>query len=294
MKKNFNCLIIGLGQIGMMYDYYKKTDVYLSHATSVLNLKRTKLYGAVDISKERRKLFTKKYRIKTFKNIKDIKKKNFDFIILSTPTKTHYNLIRNITTNFRIKVLLCEKPFTNNFKEGSKIYDITKKKFKIFVNYPRIIDPSLNILRNKIFKLSKIKGEVFYSKSLKNNGSHFINLFNVLFGKPISIKKIFNRRDVFLINFKNAEIKFTKKNKNKTNNFYLENKDLKIDYRYTNKNIFILKNKKKKIVPSFNNKINFHVIKNIEKFLLGEKVKLCTAKKALETLKIIKKIEEIN
>ena len=74
----------------------------------------------------------------------------------------------------------------------------------------------------------------------------------------------------------------------------MENKDLKIDYRYTSKHIFIYKNKKKKIIPSYNNKINFHVIKNIEKFLLGEKVKLCTAKKALETLKIIKKIEEIN
>ena len=54
-----------------------------------------------------------------------------------------------------------------------------------------------------------------------------------------------------------------------------------------------MKIKKKKIVSSFNNKINIYVIKNIEKFLLGGKVKLCTAKKALETLKIIKEIEKI-
>lgn len=70
-------------------------------------------------------------------------------------------------------------------------------------------------------------------------------------------------------------------------------KDLKIDYRYTNRSIFVYENKKKKIVSSFNNKINLYVIKNIEKFLLGGKVKLCTAKKALETLKIIKEIEKI-
>ena len=53
MKKNFNCLIIGLGQIGMMYDYYKKSDVYLSHATSVLNLKKTKIYGVLILAKKR-------------------------------------------------------------------------------------------------------------------------------------------------------------------------------------------------------------------------------------------------
>ena len=30
MKKNFNCLIIGLGKMGMMYDYYKdQTLIYL-------------------------------------------------------------------------------------------------------------------------------------------------------------------------------------------------------------------------------------------------------------------------
>ena len=293
MKKNFNCLIIGLGKMGMMYDYYKRSDTYLSHVTSVLNLKRTNLYGAVDSDIYKRKLFTKKYKIKTFKNINDIKKKKFDLIILSTPTKTHYKLIRNIIKKFKIKVLLCEKPFTNNFNEGCKIYNMTKKNFKIFVNYPRIIDPSINILKNKIYNLSKIKGEVFYSKSLKINGSHFINLFNIFFGKPISIKKISKKKEVFLINFKKADIKFTKKNNNKTNNFYMGTKDLKIDYRYTNRGIFIYENKKKKIVSSFNNKINLYVIKNIEKFLLGGKVKLCTAKKALETLKIIKELEKI-
>ena len=52
-----------------------------------------------------------------------------------------------------------------------------------------------------------------------------------------------------------------------------------------------MKNKKNCIL--LNNKINLYVIKNIEKFLLGGKVKLCTAKKALETLKIIKEIEKI-
>ena len=105
--------------------------------------------------------------------------------------------------------------------------------------------------------LSKIKGEVFYSKSLKNNGSHFINLFNIFFGKPISIKKISKKKEVFLINFKKADIKFTKKNNNKTNNFYMGTKDLKIDYRYTNRSIFVYENKKKKLYPPLTIKLIF-------------------------------------
>ena len=103
------------------------------HYDVVKNISMNEIYSLVY-----KKVIPLGSAILTVNNVKqaiersDIKKKNFDFIILSTPTKTHYNLIRNITTNFRIKVLLCEKPFTNNFKEGSKIYDITKKKFKIF------------------------------------------------------------------------------------------------------------------------------------------------------------------
>jgi hypothetical protein len=294
MKKFFDCLIVGLGQIGMMYDYDKKNKNYLSHVTSVLNSNKISIYGAVDKDKEKRKKFVNKYKLEAFKDIQDIKKKKFDIIILSTPTKTHFNLIKAIIKKFKIKVLLCEKPFTNNFNEASKIYKLTRRKFKTFINYPRIIDPSADILKKKILNSLKFNGNVFYSKSLKNNGSHFINLFIFFFGNPISLKIISKKKKIFLLNFKKADIKFLKKNNIKTNNFYIENKDIKIDYRYSSKNIIIKEKDKKKIIPSFDKKINFNIIKSLESYLLGKKVKLCTMKTALQTQKIINEIEKLN
>ena len=40
MKKNkFSCLIIGIGNIGMMYDYFRKQNYTTTHVSSSMKLK---------------------------------------------------------------------------------------------------------------------------------------------------------------------------------------------------------------------------------------------------------------
>ena len=292
MKKKFDCLIIGLGNIGMMYDFNKKNEI-LSHVNSIINSKKFSLYAAVDINKKKREIFSKKYKITSYKKIEDIKKKKFDLIILSTPTETHYRILKKILTKFKTKAILCEKPFTNNLQEANKIYNLSKNKCKIFINYSRITDLSTTFLKKKISKTSNIKGEVFYSKSLKNNCSHFINLLDFFFGKSLSLMSISKKKEIFLVKYKKAIIKFSKKNSLRTNNFFLKNEYFKINYRYSNNSIYIYENHKKKTVSSYNNKINFYVIKNLESYLLKKKFRLCTIKTALKTHKIMEEIENL-
>ena len=54
-------LVVGLGQIGMLYDY-KKNDKYLSHAQSILKSKNFVLKAGIDTSYNKRNKFKKKFK----------------------------------------------------------------------------------------------------------------------------------------------------------------------------------------------------------------------------------------
>ena len=127
-KSKFSCLIIGIGNIGMMYDYYKKKNYTTTHVSSIMNLKNFFLIGVVDINKKKRELFRKKYKLNAYSNINEIKKNSIDLIIISSPQKSQYNLITQVLEKFKTKVILCEKPFTENLIEAKKINRIIKKK----------------------------------------------------------------------------------------------------------------------------------------------------------------------
>ena len=178
-KKKFNCIIVGLGNIGMMYDYHYKGKYILSHATSILKSTNFNLIGGVDTDRDKRRLFEKKFKLKTFDNISEINRKEIDLLILCSPQKTHFRLIKDIIEKFKVKVILCEKPFTNNLENAKKIKSsIGTKRIKIFINYSRISDIASHYIKKEILNKKKIFGKVYYSKSLLNNCSHFINLFN--------------------------------------------------------------------------------------------------------------------
>jgi len=153
MTKINKCLIVGLGKMGLLYDYGSKTKYSLTHVSSINKSNFFSLYGIVDSNKKIREKCEKTFNIKTFSNLEDVDDKNFDLIIVSTPTSTHYKVIKEILLKFSPKVILAEKPFTNNYSEAKKISQIAlKKKIKIFVNYSRITDISSSILKKKIKK----------------------------------------------------------------------------------------------------------------------------------------------
>ncbi len=282
-----NCLIIGLGNIGFLYDLNSRSNTFLSHTNSINKSKFFSLYGVVDIDPKIRKICKKNLDTKVFSNINELKKKKFDLIIISTPTNTHYKIMRQILVNFKPKVILAEKPLTSNFNQIKKINQLAKKKkIKIFVNYSRISDISSEILKKKLVNAPYSFCKVFYSKSILNNGSHFVNLFQYFFGKILNYELFSNQKEKFLLKFNNAEVLFKRKESKKTNSFLIKNKKFIIDYRLSSNQIR-LKNKKKTIISSYNRNLNYYVIKNLENFLKKKKFKLCSLNDAMETHKIL-------
>jgi len=91
------CLIIGLGQIGMMYDYYTKEDVILTHAKAFQTHQDFEIVGGVDFIQSNRQLFIEKYCKPAYESIYlAFEEQKPSVVVISTPTNTHFEIIREI------------------------------------------------------------------------------------------------------------------------------------------------------------------------------------------------------
>tara|TARA_B100000315_G_C14493153_1_gene548604 strand:+ start:95 stop:1063 length:969 start_codon:yes stop_codon:yes gene_type:complete len=192
----YSGLIIGLGQIGMGYDYKHAPEKYiLTHAQAIQAHPDFELIGGVDISSKSREKFGEKFNKPTFTEINAVKStEDVDIVVVSVPTEIHLETINNIATQFSPKLILIEKPLSFLFEESQKIVRILKEKnVPIAVNYIREYEPA----HRKIFEKIKsnelgypLKAVCWYSKGLINSGSHFIQLLSNFMGAVIEINII--------------------------------------------------------------------------------------------------------
>jgi predicted dehydrogenase len=155
MKKK-NCIIVGLGRIGLLYDSSKLSKKILTHAKAVDNSKKINLLAGVDNNPKSLKIFKKRYnKSLIFNNINKLnfkQKFKIDLVIIATPAHTHYTLCKKIIAKIKPKVILCEKPLERNYIKGKKLIEFAKKNnVKLKVNFIRRCDPSAN----KIIKIIK-------------------------------------------------------------------------------------------------------------------------------------------
>jgi predicted dehydrogenase len=189
LKKKFNVLIIGCGNIAGDLDLQSRNNNFLSHAGNFNNNKNFLLTSCIEPNKKRRLKFMRRWKIKFgFKNINDFLKSNLiiDVISICTPTNDH---MKTLIDSFKIapKLIFCEKPMTNLVQHTKKIIKINSfNKIPILINYSRRFDNSIVILKKKIN--SKTYGQLrsinaVYNKGLLNNGSHILDLLIFLIGK---------------------------------------------------------------------------------------------------------------
>jgi len=211
----YSVVLIGLGRIGYEYDISNPT--YNTHFSAISNNKNFRIICAIDNDEIKRKNFSKQTGIKTYKMDKFLKTKNtFDLLVIATPTETHLDVFKKIK-NFKSKIVLCEKPLSDNLQDTKEIINICKNSnFILLTNFFRRYEKSAIEIKRHINLNQKFKVVVFYSNGIYNNGSHFLDLVDLWFGKPQSflvLKKIksykLNDYDVdFVLKFKNGEITF--------------------------------------------------------------------------------------
>ena len=307
-------LIIGLGNMGMLYDLNKK-NMQLTHSTAFYKNKSFKLIGGVDKSQKRVSIFEKKFKVSGFIKIESaLKNLTPDIIIISTETNKHLKIINKILSyENNCKIIICEKPCGKSLAEIKKIDKIsTNNKCKIFVNYMRV--SSHHSLYLKKFANSNndyFTGVSYYTNGILNDASHYINLFQFVFGKIIKIKNDIYKSQNSKINnftlfFKNGEIKFICLNNLSYNNskfeiyfkknmiYYNSDQNVLKVFNVINNKIYNNKVINNKSNRSFNlgfKDIQGKVVNQILKMKKNKNYHLIEIKEAIKTMEIINKLK---
>lgn len=187
--KKYNVGIIGLGNIGMLYDYYDYTEnLYLSHAKSFYDHPLFDLQFLIDIDTQKLELAKKRFGAGV-NYLKSVDQINIlpEILVLSSLSEVNLNIFKLLKDNQNIKLFLIEKPFWTASISDEQFLPYSSK---CFINYFRKYLPFFQNLRKEIksnaFGLP-ISCHIWYSKGLRNNGSHLIDLCNYLFDSSFNL-----------------------------------------------------------------------------------------------------------
>ncbi|NQW69743.1 MAG: Gfo/Idh/MocA family oxidoreductase [Betaproteobacteria bacterium] len=191
-----NCIIIGLGQIGMGYDLANPSaKVVYTHAKALAIHPAFNLVGGVDPSKMQRILFEEHYRRPAYFSIADALEQNtVSVVVVASPTANHCMAIKEVLAYSSPKAILCEKPLAFDLADAHEMIEICESAgVKLFVNYMRRADPGCIEIKARIESgqiTGPIKVVVWYSKGFLHNGSHFFNILEFWLGSFIKAKII--------------------------------------------------------------------------------------------------------
>lgn len=201
--------IIGLGKMGISHaaivSPHKDVDLVAVCDTSSLMLEGLKKFTGVKVYEDYRKM---------------IDSETLDFIVVATPTKFHYPMVKyalekGIHT-------FCEKPFSLTIREGEELVDLAARKNLINqVGYHNHFIGTFRELKRLLQKdilgdlvhftgeaygpvVTKAKGGTWRSDPGEGGGclfdyaSHVINLIQEIIGRPVKaegarLKKIYSR-----------------------------------------------------------------------------------------------------
>jgi len=187
--KKYSVGIVGLGNIGMLYDYYDCTEnLYLSHAKSFSDHDLFDLRFLLDV--DPRKLLLAKNRFgSNIQYLKSIDQINIfpDILVLASLPEINLNFFELLKDNQDIKLFLIEKPFWNASFNDEQFLPYTTR---CYINYFRKYLPFFQNFKKNIVSFNfglPISCHIWYSKGLRNNGSHLIDLCNYLFDDTFNL-----------------------------------------------------------------------------------------------------------
>ena len=183
----FKVLVVGLGQIGMGYDLLLEAELIYSHARAFARHPAFELVGGVDPDAERRAVFEQTYACPAYADIgAALVARAVDVVTIAVPTSYHQAALMEILEHARPQAILCEKPLADDLGAAQAMVDACASKgVTMYANYIRRSDPGAIEVERRIacgLIEAPLKGVVWYSKGLRHNGSHFLNLLEYWLG----------------------------------------------------------------------------------------------------------------
>lgn len=208
----FNILVVGLGNIGMLYDY-DRTDVTWTHVNAIMKDDRFNLVSGIDRNKENRKKFYDLTGVTAHTDLEEVME-NIDndihIVVIACPTELHveiYIQIKRFSKKCNCRLVVMEKPISDSQTQLDNLIIEKKDGPEIIVNLFRLYQDNLNQCIKKLSKSGECNVSITYSKGLVHNGIHFVSLLLRHFGEDNivsselptsneSIKYIFNGTEI--------------------------------------------------------------------------------------------------
>ncbi len=188
--------IIGLGNIGMTYDKeVTDTATFLSHSKSFYHHPGFELSFLLDIKEELRAEAIKRFPgVPVIADLSEVKSYP-EVVVLAASPEVNLRYLEQLKDRPEIKLFVVEKPFWSEAVSQQWL----EHSSKIYVNYVRKYLPYFQELKKQIAAGDfgkTLSGNVYYSKGLRNNGSHLLDLISYLFQpETITCNPIFNSKN---------------------------------------------------------------------------------------------------
>jgi predicted dehydrogenase len=183
-------LVVGCGSIGGGFDSGRDLarGYPLTHAGAYRRDGRFALAGCVDPDDGRRAAFMNEWGIASgFRSIDEVANspERFDVVSICSPTRTHAHHLE-VSMDLKPQAVFCEKPVTESaLQTETLVTRCRQSKIPLAVNYTRRWDPAVADLKEDIAtgRWGQLRSAVgYYNKGLLNNGSHMLDLLDLLVG----------------------------------------------------------------------------------------------------------------
>lgn len=179
--------IVGLGQVGLLFDEDQKRKGIWTHFSAYQKLKdKYELVAACDPVALNRKKAAARKKINTYSDLRSMMNNEpLDVVSICTPPAFHAKQIGFLAG--KVKAIICEKPLGLKLSDCQKaVMRSAKKKTLLAVNYYKRFEGPIQTLKKNILepgKLGKIRVvNGYYSGPFEAVGSHMLDAIRFLFG----------------------------------------------------------------------------------------------------------------
>lgn len=316
-----SCVIVGLGRIGMGYDFNLagESAIY-THARAISLHPQFQLVGAVDVLPTNRTLFEQRFNAPVFDHVDTaLRKLQPEVVVISTPSESHATILEEVLDSCRPKMILCEKPLAYEREEARGMVQLCElAEIDLFVNYIRRTDPGVVEIKRRIEQseiMTPVKVNVWYSKGILNNGSHLLNMLELWLGnvsktRIIRVGRLWNNRDPepdFEVQFERGTAVFQSVWEEYFSHYSIELLSHSGRLRYDRGgeviewegvqvdsmfNEHAILGKSREVITNGMAIYQWHTYEQMFRHITGEKTTLCTGFQALKTLEAIDLILE--
>lgn len=182
-------LFIGCGNIAGGFDAARPgTPTPFSHAGAYQAHGGYALRACVDPDAARRAAFQQHWQVKQgYASLQEVLQQGlrFDVISICSPTSCHAEDLR-LTLALKPRLVFCEKPLTASLQQSQDLASLYQQAgIPLVLNYTRRFDARARALASQLQQgeWGRVRSaSAVYNKGLANNGSHMLDLLEMLLG----------------------------------------------------------------------------------------------------------------